>query len=103
MFAVLYAAGLAYVGASVLSYLISNALMYFGNRYFTFRLGHEGFWRAYLSYMLVGAIVVALTVAILAILVEFFALDPRLGQAIALLAVTPVAFVIFKRWTFQIR
>ena len=27
----------------------SLALMYLGNRYYTFGLGHAGFWRAYLS------------------------------------------------------
>lgn len=103
VFAVLYAVGLSYVLASILSYIISNALMYLGNRYFTFRLGHEGFWRAYLSYMVVGAIVVGLVIVVLAILVEFLHLDPRLGQAISLLVVTPVAFILFKRWTFRLR
>ena len=61
LFALLYGLGLAYILASILSYFLSNAMMYVGNRYFTFRLGHEGFWRAYLSYMLVGGIVIALT------------------------------------------
>ena len=63
--------------------------MYVGNRYFTFRLGHEGFWRAYLSYMLVGGIVVALAAGLLAMLVEWLGVDPRLGQAISLLLVMP--------------
>ena len=102
-FAALYEAGFSYVLASFLSYFISNALMYLGNRYFTFRLGHEGLWNAYLSYMIVGAIVVGLVIVVLAILVEFLHLDPRLGQAISLLVVTPVAFVLFKRWTFRLR
>ena len=53
--------------------------------------------------MLVGTIVVGLNVGVLAFLVELLHLDPRLGQAISLLVVTPVAFVLFKRWTFRIR
>lgn len=88
--------------ASVLAYLASNALMYLGNRYFTFRLGHEGFWSAYLRYMLVGALVVGLNAGLLAALVEGTGIDPRLGQAISLLLITPVAFVLFKRWTFRL-
>jgi len=49
------------------------------------------------------AIVVGLVVVVLAVLVEFLHLDPRLGQAISLLVVTPVAFILFKRWTFRLR
>ena len=102
-FVALDAAGTPYAVASVLAYLVSNALMYVGNRYFTFRLGHEGFWAAYLRYVLVGLVVAGLAVAVLAFLVEFLGLDETLGQALALLVVTPVAFVLIKRWTFQLR
>lgn len=103
LFAVLYGLGLPYILGSILSYFLSNAAMYVGNRYFTFRLGHEGFWRAYVSYMLVGAIVVALAAGLLAMLVEWLGVDPRLGQAVSLLLVTPAAFVLFKRWTFRVQ
>ena len=103
VFAALYGLGLRYIPDSILSYFASNALMYLGNRYFTFRLGHDGFWGAYLRYMLVGAIIAGLNAGILALIVERGHLDPRLGQAISLLAVTPVGFVLFKRWTFQLR
>ncbi len=33
-FSLLYTAGVRYVTASILSYVLSNALMYLGNRYF---------------------------------------------------------------------
>jgi len=101
-FAVLVAAGTRYVLASVVSYLVSNALMYLGNRYFTFRLGNDGFWSAYSRYLLVGLVVVALNAVVLALLVEGAGLDETLAQALSLLAVTPVAFVLFKRWTFRL-
>ena len=103
VFAVLVGAGLTYVLASVVSYAVSNALMYLGNRYFTFRLGHEGFWSAYGRYLLVGLVVVALNAAVLAALVEGLGLDETLAQALSLLAVTPAAYVMFKRWTFRLR
>ena len=102
-FAALYAVGTPYAAASVLAYLVSNVLMYLGNRYFTFRLGHRGFWRAYVRYLLVGLLVAGLTAAVLAFFVEALGLHPTLGQALALLVVTPVAFVLIKRWTFQLR
>jgi putative flippase GtrA/dienelactone hydrolase len=103
VFAALYRAGAAYIAASIAAYLVANALMYLGNRYFTFRLGNDGFWPAYARYMTVGLLVAGLTAALLAALVEGAGIDARLGQAIALLLATPVAFVLFKRWTFQLR
>lgn len=101
-FAVLVAADTPYVLAAVASYLVSNALMYLGNRYFTFRLGNDGFWSAYARYLLVGLAVVVMNAAVLALLVEGLALDETLAQALSLLAVTPVAYVLFKRWTFRL-
>jgi len=100
-FAALHRLGVPYVAGSIVSYLISNALMYLGNRYFTFGLGHQGFWGAYLRYMLVGLLVAGLNAGVLALIVEGFRLDPRLGNAVSLLLVTPIAFVLFKRWTFR--
>jgi putative flippase GtrA/acetyl esterase/lipase len=101
-FAALYAAGLSYAASAVAAYLLANALMYLGNRYFTFRLGHDGLLRGYLRYVVVGLLVVVLNVVLLAGLVEGAGLDPRVGQALSLLALTPVAFVVNKRWTFQL-
>ncbi len=102
IFAALLAAGLTYAANAIVSYLCSNALMYLGNRYFTFRLGHAGFWGAYLRYMVVGTVVAGLNLGILAALVEGTGIDSRIGLAISLLLVTPPAFVLFKRWTFRV-
>ena len=102
-FSALYGAGAEYVAASIVAYLIANALMYVGNRYFTFRLGHEGFLSAYARYMAVGLVVAGITVSLLTAFVEGAGIDARIGQAIALLLVTPIAFVLFKRWTFRLR
>jgi len=102
-FALLVGAGVKYVPASIVSYVVSNALMYLGNRYFTFRLGKEGFWPAYGRYLLVGLVVVAMNAAVLVVLVEGLGLDETLGQALSLLVVTPAAYVMFKRWTFRLR
>ncbi|MCC6792176.1 MAG: GtrA family protein [Thermomicrobiales bacterium] len=103
VFALLHAAGIPYVAAAIASYLVSNALMYLGNRYVTFRLGHDGFWLAYARHVLVGGVVAGLNAAILALLVEQGGLDETLGLAISLLIVTPAAFLLNKRWTFRPR
>ena len=102
-FAALYGAGTPYVAASLLAYFFSNALMYLGNRYFTFRLSHDGIWSAYVRYVLVGGVVAGLNAALLTALVEGAHADPRLAQALSLAAITPVAFVLNKRWTFRLR
>lgn len=102
MFALLYEAGMPYLAASISSYATSNALMYVGNRYFTFALGHDGFWAAYARYAVVGGVIVGLNAAVLAVLVEVAGLHAVLGQALSLLVLTPVAFSLNKRWTFQL-
>ncbi len=100
-FAALLRGELGYVAASVAAYLLSNALMYLGNRYFTFRLDHDGLLRAYLRYTAAGLLVAGLTAALLALLVEAGRLPPVGAQAVALLLLTPVAFVLNRRWTFR--
>ena len=85
-FAALYAADVSYAAGAVVAYLLSNALMYLGNRYFTFRLGRDGLLHGYVRYVVVGLLVVVLNVLLLAGLVEGAGLDPRLGQAFSLLA-----------------
>lgn len=102
-FAALLALGTRYVTASLLAYFLSNAAMYVGNRYFTFRLAHDGFWAAYRRYLLVGTVVAGLTALFLSALVEGAEADPRLCQALSLAAVTPVAFLLSKHWAFQPR
>jgi putative flippase GtrA len=92
--------GVPYLLDSIISYFISNALMYLGNRYFTFSLGHDGFWLAYVRYVLVGLVVAGLNAIVLAILVETAGLYAVYAQALSLLLITPVAFVLNKRWTF---
>lgn len=101
-FAALYRAGAPYLAASVASYLAANLFMYLGNRYYTFRLGHDGLGAAYVRYLGVGLLVAALTAALLAVLVDAVGLAPTVGQAIALLLLTPVGFVLFKRWSFRV-
>jgi putative flippase GtrA len=76
--------------------------MYVGNRYFTFRLGHAGFWTAYTRYVAVGVVVAGLTAAVLAVLVEVASVGARPAQVLAIVAVTPLAFVLIKRWTFRV-
>lgn len=102
-FSVLFELGAWYLAAAVLAYFLSNAAMYMGNRYFTFGLSHDGFGRAYVRYLIVGAVVAGLTVILLAGFVEDVGLDPRLAQALALTLLVPLSFVLSKRFAFQLK
>jgi putative flippase GtrA len=102
-FAALFGFGVWYLAASALAYLVSNAAMYVGNRYFTFGLSHRGFIGAYVRYLTVGAVVAGMTAALLTLLVEGFRVDPRAAQAAALTALVPVSFLLSKRWAFRLR
>lgn len=101
-FSALAGLGAWYLAASVLAYLVSNAAMYVGNRYFTFELSHDGFVVAYVRYAVVGAIVAAFTVVLLAGLVEGLGLDPRPAQALALTLLVPLSFLLSKRFAFRL-
>lgn len=102
VFAAAYELGVAYRAASVAAFLVSSAFIYVGNRRFTFRLGRDNFWSAYVRSILVAGVVAAMSTAVLSVLVERAGADPRIGQALSLAALTPVAFVLNKRWTFAL-
>ena len=93
VFSGLFGLGTWYLAASVLAYLVSNAAMYLGNRYFTFGLTHDGIVGAYLRYVVVGAAVAGMTVLLLAAFVEGLGLDPRPAQALALVLLVPLSFL----------
>jgi putative flippase GtrA len=102
-FAALLGVGTRYLAASVLAYLLSNAAMYLGNRYFTFGLSHDGVVAAYFRYLAVGAVVAGLTIVLLAVFVEGVGLDPRPAQALALILLVPLSFVLSRRFAFGLR
>jgi putative flippase GtrA len=101
-FAVVLGVGVTYVAASLIAFLVSSALIYVGNRCFTFRLGRRGFVAAYVRSTLVAGVVAGLNTMLLVGLVEAAGADPRFAQALSLAALTPVAFMLTKRWTFQV-
>ena len=101
-FAALFGIGAWYLAASILAYLLSNAAMYVGNRYFTFRLSHDGFVAAYLRFAVVGVVVAILAALLLAAFVEGLGLDARVGQPLALCVLVPLSFLLSKRFAFRL-
>jgi putative flippase GtrA len=101
-FTLLFDLGTWYLAASVLAFMAANAAMYVGNRYFTFGLSHNGFLGAYLRYAVVGGVVAGLTALLLAGFVELLGVDPKVGQALALILLVPVSFLLSKRYAFRV-
>jgi putative flippase GtrA len=102
VFSALFGLGAWYLASSVIAYLVSNAAMYLGNRYLTFGLAHAGIVGAYLRYVVVGVVVAALTVLLLAAFVEGLGFDPRPAQALALALLVPLSFFLSKRFAFRL-
>ena len=102
LFAVLHVRDVSCVAGSVIAYLASNALMYIANRHVTFGAASVGFWGGYLRYGLVGLFVAALNAATLAVLVSAAGLSATVGAALSVLLVTPVAFVLIRRFAFAV-
>src|SRR5688500_8630572 len=102
LFAALHAGNMAYVPASVIAYLMSNALMYIANRQFTFGATSTGFWGGYLRYGLAGLLVAALNAATLTVLVRVAGVPPPPGAALSVLLITPVAFLLIRRCAFGV-
>lgn len=95
-------AGLHYLGAAFVSFLVAVSNNYWWNRHWTFR-GDRGHF-AYQGMRFAAVSVVALG-ANLGLLRGLVALGVGkiVGQAIAIVAVTPLNFVGNKLWSFRLR
>ena len=99
-FGAVLGAGTGHFAAATVATFLAATSNYIANRYFTFTTTRVAFWSGYLRYLLVAAIAVALTLALLAALADGARLDPRPAQALAVALVAPIAFVLFRRVAF---
>jgi putative flippase GtrA len=95
-------AGLHYIGAAFVSFLVAVSNNYWWNRHWTFR-GHRGHF-AYqgMRFAAVSVIALAANLGLLRALVALGA-GKVVGQAIAIVAVTPLNFIGNKLWSFRRR
>ncbi len=98
----IHVAGLGYLLAATLAFLVAVSNNFFWNRHWTFsRDGHHRpvhHQAARFLVVSVGAFLAGL--ALLAALVEGAGLAEVPAQAIAIVAVTPVSFLVNKLWSF---
>jgi putative flippase GtrA len=93
-------AGLHYLAAAVVSFLVAVANNYWWNRHWTFagsrgHFAYEGMRFAVVSVAALGANLVFLRVLVA------FGVGKVLAQAIAIIAVTPLNFLGNKLWSFR--
>ena len=93
-------AGLHYLAAAVVSFVVAVANNYWWNRHWTFR-GQKGHF-AYqgMRFAVVSAVALVANLGILRVLVAL-GVGKVLAQAIAIIAVTPLNFIGNKLWSFR--
>jgi len=96
-------AGVHYLLAATISFLVAVTNNYTWNRLWTFR--HQRGHVAYqgLRFLVVSTIALAANLAILHVLVDRLEVGKVLAQAIAIVLVTPLNFVGNKLWSFRRR
>src|SRR5919202_5420983 len=98
--ALLRGAGLHYLAAATLAFLVAVTNNYIWNRVWTFRhqrghVAYQGF-----RFLIVAVIALGANLVILRVLVAF-GIGKVLAQAIAIILVTPVNFIGNKLWSFR--
>jgi putative flippase GtrA len=93
-------AGLHYLGAASVSFLVAVANNYWWNRHWTFRGARGHFAYQGMRFGIVSAVALGANLGLLRILVAL-GVGKVVGQAIAIVAVTPLNFVGNKLWSFR--
>ena len=92
-------AGLHYLGAAFVSFLVAITNNYWWNRHWTFRGQRGHFAYQGMRFVVVSIVALVANLIILRVLVGF-GMDKVLAQAIAIVLVTPLNFVGNKLWSF---
>ena len=95
-------AGLHYLGAAFVSFLVAVSNNYWWNRHWTFRDDRGHFAYQGMRFAVISAVALAANLGLLRLLVAF-GVGKVVGQAIAIVAVTPLNFVGNKLWSFRPR
>jgi putative flippase GtrA len=92
--------GMNYSAALIVAYILGILISYSNHRRVTFKSTskhHQAFTRFGLTYLLIYALNAGLLIG----LIEWGGLDPLVGQAVALIFVTIVSFVVQRSWVFK--
>ena len=93
-------AGLHYLLAATLSFLVAVANNYWLNRHWTFRDRRAGVAAQGMRFFLISVASLGANLLVLHVLITF-GLGKLVGQAVAIVLVTPLNFVGNKLWSFR--
>jgi putative flippase GtrA len=94
-------AGLHYLAAAFCSFLVAVSNNYWWNRHWTFRGDRGHFAYQGMRFAVVSAVALGANLGVLHALVAPLGVGKVLGQAIAIVAVTPLNFAGNKLWSFR--
>jgi putative flippase GtrA len=89
-----------YAGAAVVAFCVAWLNNFVLNRAWTFRHGELSMWTQAVRYLLVSLIALGLNLGVLHLLVQW-GMPEIPAQAIAIAAVTPVSFLLTRRWALR--
>ncbi len=92
--------GLHYLPAAACSFVVAVSSNYFWNRHWTFRDRRGHAYYQGLRFLVVSLVALGLNLGLLRVLVEL-GLGKIVGQAIAIVLVTPFSFSANKLWSFS--
>lgn len=92
--------GLHYIPAAIVAFVVAWANNFLLNRHWTFRRQKEGLVAQGVRYLLVCLVALGANLLILHLLVNA-GLGEMLSQAIAIVLVTPLSYLLSRRWSFR--
>ncbi|HZQ90058.1 MAG TPA: GtrA family protein [Gaiellaceae bacterium] len=100
VYAVLLHSGLHYLLAATFSFLVAVTSNYTWNRMWTFRDRRRGVAAQGMRFLLVSLASLGANLAVLNVLISLGS-DKLVGQAVAIVLVTPLNFIGNKLWSFR--
>jgi putative flippase GtrA len=99
--AAVHGAGMPYGLAATLAFLVAVSNNFLWNRHWTFRAGDGQARHQATRFLLVSTVAFVVGLGILTLLVEVVGVREVPAQAIAIIAVTPLSFLVNKLWSFS--
>ena len=100
IFSVALLAGLHYIPAAIVAFIVAWVNNFLLNRYWTFRAGGDAMMGQGARYLLVSLVALGANLAILQLLIDA-GLGETLSQAVAIALVTPLSYLLSRRWSFR--
>lgn len=92
--------GLHYIPAAIVAFVVAWVNNFLLNRHWTFRAGDDALVGQGIKYLLVCLVALGANLVILHVLVDA-GLGELYSQAIAIVLVTPLSYLLSRRWSFR--